>query len=76
MCVVKGSAMLVREVTRALEEMATIIARLQFVAAELQKAKQLELKRQRKQKPPDGGKLPSSQSLALFPWLILKFEWP
>ena len=50
------NAMLVREVSRALEEMAAIIARLQFVAAELQKAKQLELKSQRKQKPPDGGK--------------------
>ena len=48
--------MLVREVSRALEEMAAIIARLQFVAAELQRAKQLELKSQRKQKPPDGSK--------------------
>ena len=48
--------MLIREVSRALEEMAAIIARLQFVAAELQRAKQVELKRQRKQKPPDGGK--------------------
>ena len=44
--------MLVREVSRALEEMAAIIARLQFVAAELQQAKQLELKSQRKLKPP------------------------
>ena len=39
------STMLVKEVSRALEEMAAIIARLQFVAAELQRAKQLELKR-------------------------------
>ena len=31
--------MLVREVSRALEEMAAIIARLQFVAAELQQGK-------------------------------------
>ena len=31
--------MLVREVSRALEELAAIIARLQFVAAELQKGK-------------------------------------
>ena len=48
--------MLIREVYRALEELAAIIARLQFVAAELQRAKKLELKRQREQKPPDGGK--------------------
>lgn len=48
--------MLVREVSRALEEMAAIIAKLQFVAAELQKAKQLELKRQRKQLPPERDK--------------------
>jgi hypothetical protein len=48
--------MLVREVSRALEEMAAIIARLQFVTAELQKAKQLELKRQRKQNQPNGDK--------------------
>jgi len=36
------NAMLVKEVSRALEELAAIIARLQFVTAELQKAKQLE----------------------------------
>ena len=48
--------MLIREVSRALEELAAIIARLQFVAAELQRAKQLELKRLRKQAPPDEGK--------------------
>jgi len=48
--------MLVREVSRALEEMAAIIARLQFVTAELQRAKQLESKRPRKQAPPDDGK--------------------
>ena len=50
------NAMLVREVSRALEELAAIIARLQFVAAELQRAKQLELKRQRKQNQPNGDK--------------------
>ena len=49
------SAMLVKEVSRALDELAEIIARLKFVAAELQKAKQFEVKRERKQ-PPDGGK--------------------
>ena len=48
--------MLIREVSRALEELAAIIARLQFVAAELQRAKKLELKRQREQAPPDEGK--------------------
>ena len=48
--------MLIREVSRALEEMAAIIAKLQFVAAELQRAKQLELKRQRKQNQPEGDK--------------------
>ena len=37
--------MLVREVSRALEELAAIIAKLQFVAAELQSAKKVELKR-------------------------------
>jgi hypothetical protein len=47
------NAMLVKEVSRALEELAAIIARLQFVAAELQKARQLETKRLRKQAPPD-----------------------
>ena len=48
--------MLAKEVSRALEEMGAIIARLQFVAAELQKAKQLELKRKHKQASPDEGK--------------------
>ena len=48
--------MLIREVSRALKEMAAIIAKLQFVAAELQRAKQLELKRQRKQNQPNGDK--------------------
>ena len=51
-----GNAMLGKEVSRALEELAAIIARLQFVAAELQKAKQLETKRQRKQAPRNEGK--------------------
>jgi hypothetical protein len=45
--------MLVKEVSRALEELAEIIAKLQFVAAELQKAQQLETKRQREQAPPE-----------------------
>ena len=48
--------MLIREVSRALEEMAAIIARLQFVAAELQQAQKVELKRQRKQNQPNGDK--------------------
>ena len=47
--------MLVKEVSRALEELAAVIARLQFVAAELQKAKQLETKRLRKQAPRNEG---------------------
>ena len=47
--------MLAKEVSRALDELAEIIARLKFVAAELQKAKQFEVKRERKQ-PPDGDK--------------------
>ena len=50
------NTMLVKDVSRALEEIAAIIARLQFVAAELQRAKQLELKRQRKQNQPNGDK--------------------
>jgi hypothetical protein len=40
---------------RAVEELSVIIARLQFVAAESQRAKQLETKRQRKQAPLDEG---------------------
>jgi hypothetical protein len=48
--------MLVKEVSRALEELAGIIAKLQFVAAELQKAHRLETKRQRKQEPPEGAR--------------------
>ena len=46
--------MLITEVSRALEQLATVIAKLQFVAAELQKAHKLETKRQRKQAPPEG----------------------
>ena len=45
--------MLIREVSRALEELAAVIARTQFVTAELHRARQLELKRQRKQARPD-----------------------
>ena len=41
------SAMLLKEVSRALEELAAIIARLKFVTAELQRAKQVNLKRER-----------------------------
>ena len=37
------------DLSRVLGELAEIIARLQFVAAELQKARKLEMERQRKQ---------------------------
>ena len=47
--------MLIKEVSRALEELAEIIVRLQFVTAELRRANQAELKRQREQAP-DGDK--------------------
>ena len=49
------NAMIIKEVSRALEELSAIIARLQFVTAELQKAKQLETKRQRNQVPRNEG---------------------
>jgi hypothetical protein len=39
--------MLLREVARALDEIASIIAKLRFIEAELQHARQLELKRKR-----------------------------
>ena len=45
--------MLAKEVSRALDELAEVIAKLKFVAAELQKAQQLETKRQREQAPPE-----------------------
>ena len=48
--------MLVKEVSRTLEELAAIIARLQFVALELQKARKLEMKRQGRHSPSDQGK--------------------
>ncbi len=48
--------MLMKEVSRALEELVGIIARLQFVAAELQKAHKIEKKRQRKEAPPSGAR--------------------
>ena len=48
--------MLVKEVSKALEELAEIIAKLRFVASELQKAHKLETKRQRKQAPPEGAR--------------------
>jgi hypothetical protein len=44
--------MLVREVSAALNDLAAVIAKLQFIAAELTRAKQLEQKRQR-EKPSD-----------------------
>ena len=49
--------MLVEDVSRALEELAEIVARLKFVAAELQKANKAELKRRRnEEQSPDAGK--------------------
>ena len=48
--------MLVKEVSRTLEALSEIIARLQFVAAELEKAHKLETNRQRKQAPPSGAR--------------------
>jgi hypothetical protein len=45
--------MFAEEVSRALEVLAEVIAKLKFIAAELQKAQQLETKRQRKQAPPE-----------------------
>jgi hypothetical protein len=39
--------MLIREVSLALNELAAVIAKLQFIAAELTRAKQLEQMRQR-----------------------------
>jgi hypothetical protein len=45
--------MFAEEVTRALDVLAEVIAKLKFVAAELQKAQQLETKRQREQAPPE-----------------------
>jgi len=41
------------EVSRALDVLAEVIAKLQFVVAELQKAQRLETKREREQAPPD-----------------------
>jgi predicted transcriptional regulator len=48
--------MLAKEVSRALDELAMVIAKLQFVMAELQRATKSELKRQRKQSPPEGAR--------------------
>ena len=45
--------MFAEEVSRALHELAEVIAKLKFIAAELQKAQQLETKRQREQAPPE-----------------------
>ena len=41
---------------RALDELAAIIAKLKFVVAELQRAKQTELKRQRERTPSDNSR--------------------
>ncbi len=46
--------MLAEEVSRALDDLALVIAKLQFVVAELQRAAKTELKRQREQAPPNG----------------------
>ena len=48
--------MLVKEVSRTLEALSEIIAKLQFVAAELQKARKNELQRRRKQAQPKEGR--------------------
>jgi hypothetical protein len=40
------------ELSRALEELAVVIAKLRFIEAELQRARQIELKRERKQRSP------------------------
>jgi hypothetical protein len=48
--------MLAKEVSRALDELAMVIAKLQFVVAELQRAPKFELKRQSKQTPTDGAR--------------------
>jgi hypothetical protein len=45
--------MLAKEVSRTLDELAAVIAKLKFVAAELQKAQRLETKRQHEQAPPE-----------------------
>ena len=45
--------MFAEEVSRALDVLADVIAKLKFVAVELQKAQQLETKRQREQAPPE-----------------------
>ena len=42
------------ELSRALEELAVVIAKLRFIEAELQRARQVELKRERDQAPPNG----------------------
>jgi hypothetical protein len=43
--------MFAEEVPRTLDVLAEVIAKLKFIAAELQKAQQLETKRQRMQAP-------------------------
>jgi hypothetical protein len=41
------------ELSRALEELAVVIAKLRYIEEELRRVRQLELKRQREQAPPD-----------------------
>ena len=45
--------MFAEEVSRALKVLAEVIAKLKFMVAELQKAQQLEIKREREQAPPE-----------------------
>jgi hypothetical protein len=44
------------ELSRALEELAVVIAKLRFIEAELQRARQIELKRERKHRSPEEDK--------------------
>jgi hypothetical protein len=44
------------ELSRALEELAVVIAKLRFIEAELQRARQAELKRERKHRSPEEDK--------------------
>jgi hypothetical protein len=44
------------DLSRALEELAVVIAKLRFIEAELQRARQAELKREREQGSPDEDK--------------------
>jgi hypothetical protein len=44
------------EISRALEELAAVIAKLRWIEAELRRAQRHELKRQREQQPLDDAK--------------------